>query len=189
MVEPAYKCSKQILQIECFNSYAQRHRLSLWFRSVLWHVSNRNKSRLPYLDQNMCGKVVPVEKLVKMMSCYKLVNWHSPLTRKCILPFNITSKRCSAHLASTRHVVITGTQSYFPCPPCSSTTMTVLKFVERLSTVQIRFWTQPGMVSDPPQSETLGGARHKFSCFICTSTSSSNSCVWKAEIFKACYWK
>jgi hypothetical protein len=28
---------------------------------------NRNKSRLPYLDQNMCGKVVPVEKLVKMM--------------------------------------------------------------------------------------------------------------------------
>jgi hypothetical protein len=112
------------------------------------------------------------------------VNWCSPLTRKCILPFNITSNRCSAHLASTRHVVITGTESYFPCPPCSSTTMTVLKFVERLSTVQIRFWTQPGMVSDPPPSETLGGARHKSSCFICISTSSSHSVSGKQKYLR-----
>jgi hypothetical protein len=52
---------------------------------------NRDKSRLPYLDQNMRGKVVPVEKLVKMMKVArkrKLVNWCSPLTRKCTLPFN-----------------------------------------------------------------------------------------------------
>jgi hypothetical protein len=44
---------------------------------------NRDKSRLPYLDQNIRGKVVPVEKLVKMMKVarkLKLVNWRSPLT-------------------------------------------------------------------------------------------------------------